>query len=167
MLKIALFLALFAPMIASADDPTQERNEAIATVSTSVVTLQKMESQCVNAKIMTASMAKNAIDAWRQRNDVFLYTQTGYLNAYFKAYAKEYGEAAAQTQRKALNADINAAADGNIKVLLDKKSLKQACPSFFEGLNKGKYDININYPYYPTLKEMVELLGLADRLPKN
>jgi hypothetical protein len=167
MTKLLSLLILTCPLLAHAADLAEQRNEAVATVSASVVTLQKMENLCVKQQAISASVAKSALDAWRQRNDVFLYTQSGYLNAYFKAYAKENGEAAAKAMQQDLTADSNTAADGNVKVLLGSQKPKAACTTFFTALNGGKYDINSNYPYYPVLKEMVELLGLSDRLTQR
>ena len=160
----APFALLAASLIASAahaESTPDERNEAIATLSASVVTMQKMSNACTKAKAIQPAAAKTALDGWKKRNAVFLYTQSGYLDAWFKAYSKQYGAAEAKKARDELTSTSNSAADDNAKVLIANRPLKDACPAFFNAMQAGNYDVKSGYPYYPVLKEMVDLLGLS------
>jgi hypothetical protein len=142
---------------AAANNPfTAERNKAIGNLSTSIVILQKMGSECKNQAKLSEEKIKSSQNKWIERNKNYLQMHADYMNGYFATIRQFEGEEQAKKVVNDMGKVFNEQANTVVQLTLEKNGKSEACLKYFQLLGEGKMDIKKGYPDYKILTEMVE-----------
>ncbi len=164
-LLLALTLSLSAPAFASKvketkptaapENPfTEERNAAIAGLSTTLVMMQKMERGCGSAE--NKFTLNNQVKKWQEKNKPYLVMHSNYIQGLVGSLKNAEGEEESNKLLNSLKKLSNDEANTAIKKILETEGKQNACSKYFNLISNGKMDIKEGFPNYKTLKEMLE-----------